>query len=63
MEDSLEFPMKYHEEGEHSGQCSPGNLLCETSSPSSLFLNDLSSSVPGSTVVNDVGDKHSTKDI
>lgn len=55
--------MKSHEEGEKSGQCFPGNLPSERSSPSSLLLDDMSSSVSGPTVVNDVGVKHSSRDI
>ncbi|XP_019570871.2 rho GTPase-activating protein 20 isoform X1 [Rhinolophus sinicus] len=63
VEDRLKLRMKSHEEGENSGQCSPGTLPCVTSSPSSLTVDDVSSPDSGPTVMCDVGDRHTTKDV
>ncbi|XP_072810038.1 rho GTPase-activating protein 20-like isoform X1 [Vicugna pacos] len=62
-EDGLELCMKSPEEGEKDGQCSPGTLPLEGSSPSSLTVDDVSSPDSGPTVVSDVEDTHVTKDI
>ncbi|XP_054581334.1 rho GTPase-activating protein 20 [Eptesicus fuscus] len=63
VEGTLELCLKSQEEGESSGQCSPGTPPCERSSPGSLVMDDESSPDSGPTVVCDVADKHSTKDI
>ncbi|XP_054448182.1 rho GTPase-activating protein 20 [Pteronotus mesoamericanus] len=63
VEGRLELCMKSHEEGEKGGQCSPGSLPRASSSPSSLMVDNVSSPDLGPTVVHDVGDKASTKDI
>ncbi|XP_072813755.1 rho GTPase-activating protein 20-like isoform X1 [Vicugna pacos] len=62
-EDGLELCLKSPEEGEKDGQCSPGTLPLEGSSPSSLTVDDVSSPDSGPTVVSDVEDTHVTKDI
>lgn len=63
VEDRLKLCTQSHEEGEISGQCSPGARPCEQSSPSSLTVDDVTSPDSGPTVVCDVGDRHLTKDI
>lgn len=63
VEGTLELCLKSQEEGESSGQCSPGTPLCERCSPSSLVMDDESSPDSGPAGVCDVGDKHSTKDM
>lgn len=63
VEGTLELCLKSQEEGESSGQCSPGTPPCERSSPHSSVMDDESSPDSGPTVVCDVADKHSTKDI
>ncbi|XP_032328314.1 LOW QUALITY PROTEIN: rho GTPase-activating protein 20 [Camelus ferus] len=62
-EDGLELCMKSPEEGEKDGQCSPGTLPLEGSSPSSLPVDDVSSPDSGPAVVSDVEDTRVTKDI
>ncbi|XP_066895007.1 rho GTPase-activating protein 20 isoform X6 [Kogia breviceps] len=63
VEDRLGLCMKSHEEGEISGQCSPGTLPHGRSSPSSLTVDHVCSPDSGPTVVCDVEDRHLTKDI
>ncbi|XP_036751585.2 rho GTPase-activating protein 20 isoform X2 [Manis pentadactyla] len=63
VDDRLKPCMRSHEERENSGQCSPGLLLYESSSPSSLTVGDVSSPDSGPTMVCDVGDRYLTKDI
>lgn len=63
VEGTLELCLKSQEEGESSGQSSPGTPPCERSSPSSLVMDDESSPDSGPIVVCDVADNHSTKDI
>ncbi|KAB0391542.1 hypothetical protein E2I00_006788 [Balaenoptera physalus] len=62
-EDRLRLCMKSPEEGEISGQCSPGTLPHRRSSPSSLTVGHVCSPDSGPTVVCDVEDRHLTKDI
>ncbi|XP_007173042.2 rho GTPase-activating protein 20 isoform X2 [Balaenoptera acutorostrata] len=63
VEDRLGLCMKSSEEGEISGQCSPGTLPHGRSSPSSLTVGHVCSPDSGPTVVCDVEDRHLTKDI
>ncbi|XP_067607076.1 rho GTPase-activating protein 20 isoform X3 [Pseudorca crassidens] len=63
VEDRLGLCMKSPEEGEISGQCSPGTLPHGRSSPSSLTVDHGCSPDSGPTVVCDVEDRHLTKDI
>lgn len=63
VEDRLGLCMKSPEEGEISGQCSPGTLPHGRSSPSSLTVDHVCSPDSGPTVVCDVEDRHLTKDI
>ncbi|XP_068412344.1 rho GTPase-activating protein 20 isoform X2 [Eschrichtius robustus] len=63
VEDRLGLCMKSPEEGEVSGQCSPGTLPHGRSSPSSLTVGHVCSPDSGPTVVCDVEDRHLTKDI
>lgn len=63
VEDRLKLCMKSHEEGENSGQYSPGTLPHVTSSPSPLTVDHMSSPDSGPTVVCDVGDRHAPKDV
>ncbi|XP_036718101.1 rho GTPase-activating protein 20 isoform X2 [Balaenoptera musculus] len=63
VEDRLGLCMKSPEEGEISGQCSPGTLPHGRSSPSSLTVGHVCSPDSGPTVVCDVEDRHLTKDI
>lgn len=63
VEDRLGLCMKSPEEGEISGQCSPGTLPHGRSSPSSLTVDHVCSPDSGPTVVCDIEDRHLTKDI
>eukprot|EP00069_Balaena_mysticetus_P014248 bmy_22271T0 len=63
VEDRLGLCMKSPEEGEISGQCSPGALPHGRSSPSSLTVGHVCSPDSGPTVFCDVEDRHLTKDI
>ncbi|KAK2502468.1 hypothetical protein MC885_006668 [Smutsia gigantea] len=56
VDDRLRLCMRSHEERENSGQCSPGPLPYESSSPSSLTVDDVCSPDSGPTMVCDVGD-------
>lgn len=63
VEDRLKLCTKSHEEGENSGQYSPGTLPHVTSSPSPLIVDHMSGPDSGPTVVCGVEDRHAPKDV